>query len=48
MLFFLYIVIASIVAVIVLMELFREKSWRHQMAMVIIIIPLILRVFQIK
>ncbi|MBP9211958.1 MAG: hypothetical protein KBF97_04105 [Bacteroidetes bacterium] len=48
MLFFLYIIISAIVASIVLTELFREKDWRHQLAMVIIIIPLVLRVLQIK
>lgn len=48
MLFYLYIIIAAVIAAIVLMELFREKSWRHQLAMVIILIPLLLRIFHIK
>jgi hypothetical protein len=48
MLFYVYIIITAVIAAIVLMELFREKSWRHQLAMVIIIIPLVLRVLQIK
>ncbi|MCX6136523.1 MAG: hypothetical protein NTV54_03395 [Ignavibacteriales bacterium] len=48
MLFYLYIIITIVIAAVILAELFREKSWRHQAAMVIILIPLVLRIFQIK
>jgi hypothetical protein len=48
MIFYLYILIAAITAAIIVAELFREKSWRHQLAMVIILIPLVLRIFHIK
>ena len=46
--FTLYIIITMVIAVIVVAELFREKNWRHQLAMVIILIPLVLRILLIK
>jgi hypothetical protein len=48
MLTILYIIISIIVALIVLYELFREKEWRTQLALAIILIPLLLRIFMVK
>lgn len=48
MLYILYVIITIVTAAIIIMELFREKNWRQQLAMVIILIPLALRIFQIK
>jgi len=48
MVFYLYIIIAAITAAIIVAELYRETNWRHQLAMVIILIPLVLRVCQVK
>jgi ABC-type molybdate transport system permease subunit len=48
MLSLLYILITVIIAALVSVEMFREKSWRHQLAMALILMPLILRILQIK
>lgn len=48
MLFYLYIAITAMVASIIFVEMFREKNWKHQLAMAIILVPLVLRVLQIK
>lgn len=48
MLHWIHIVIAGIVVVLVLIELFREEKWDIQIAMVMIIIPLLLRILHIK
>lgn len=46
--FYTYIMISTLVAAAILTELFREKNWKNQLAMVIILIPLLLRIVQIK
>jgi hypothetical protein len=46
--FYTYIMISALVAAAILTELFREKNWKNQLAMVIILIPLLLRIVQIK
>jgi hypothetical protein len=48
MLFYTYIGITLLIAVIIVSELFREKSWRLQLALALILIPLFLRIFMIK
>jgi len=48
MLFWSYILITALFAVIVTQELFRERNWRQQLAMVLVLVPLVLRVLLIK
>lgn len=48
MLFWIYILIAAYLAVVVLLELFSEKGWKKQLAYAMILIPFVLRVFLIK
>jgi hypothetical protein len=48
MLHWVYIVLTAVVLVLVVMELIHEKRWRNQIALAIILIPLILRILQIK
>ncbi|MHC1738129.1 MAG: hypothetical protein AB9882_08985 [Ignavibacteriaceae bacterium] len=48
MLFWIYIIILILLTAIVGMELFREKEWKKQIAYVMILIPFILRILQIK
>jgi hypothetical protein len=48
MLFLIYILIVVFLAFIVLIELFSEKEWKRQIAYVMILIPFILRILQIK
>lgn len=48
MLFWIYIVIALIVSVIVVIELYDEKEFKKQIALALVLIPLLLRVFLIK
>ncbi len=48
MLFWIYIIILSILTVFVMIELFSEKQWKKQIAFVMILIPFILRILQIK
>jgi hypothetical protein len=48
MLFYLYIAIVVVLAAVILGELFEEKNWRQQLAMVMVLIPLLLRICQIK
>ncbi len=48
MMFYLYIIITAVIATIIFAEMFREKNWKHQLAMAIILVPLVLRVLQIK
>jgi uncharacterized membrane protein len=46
--FFVYIGITVLIAVIVLTEMFREKNWKTQMALALVLIPLILRIAMVK
>lgn len=48
MLHWVYIGIAAYCAGLVVIELFSEKRWREQLALVLILIPLILRIVHIK
>jgi len=48
MLHWLHIVVVLIVVILVLVELFQEKKWDIQIALVMIVIPLILRILHIK
>jgi hypothetical protein len=48
MLFWVYILIAAYLTVIVGLELFSEAKWTKQIAYVMILTPLVLRVLQLK
>ena len=48
MLFTIYILILVLLSVIIIKELFEEKDWRKQIALVMVLIPFILRILQIK
>jgi hypothetical protein len=48
MLHWTYVVIATGLGALVLTEVFAEKRWRDQLALVMILIPLILRVLHVK
>jgi hypothetical protein len=48
MLHWTYVVIALFIAVLVVRELFAERSWRNQIALALVLIPLVLRILQIK
>lgn len=43
-----YIGIAVLLAAVVISELFRERRWREQIALGLILIPLILRILHVK
>jgi hypothetical protein len=48
MLHWMYIAIALGIAVLVGIELFRERRWREQVALAVVLIPLVLRILHIK
>ncbi len=48
MLHWVYIGIAAYCAGLVVIELFSEKRWREQLALVLTLIPLVLRILHIK
>ncbi len=48
MLEFIYIGIATIVLILSIKDLFNEGDWKKQLTHLIVIIPLLLRVFLIK
>lgn len=48
MLFYTYILILIFISIIVVKELFEEKDWKKQIALVMVLIPFILRILQIK
>ncbi len=48
MLFWVYILIAAYLTIIVGVELFSEVNWKKQAAYAMILIPLVLRVLLIK
>ncbi len=48
MLYWIYIAIAAFISAILLLELWREKDWRVQAAISMVLIVCILRVLQIK
>jgi hypothetical protein len=43
-----YIVIAAFVLVLVVRELFAERNWRNQVALALVLVPLLLRILHIK
>jgi hypothetical protein len=48
MLHWAYVAIAAYVAALLVAELFQERRWREQLALAVILIPLVLRILQIK
>lgn len=48
MLKFIYLIIAAIVLLLTVIDLFQEKNWKKQLTHLIVIIPLLLRVLLIK
>jgi hypothetical protein len=48
MLYVVYNAIALLVLLLVVRELFREREWRNQIALSLIVIPLVLRILQVK
>jgi hypothetical protein len=48
MLHWVYIVLAVYCAVLVVIELFREKRWREQLSLALVLIPFVLRILHIK
>jgi hypothetical protein len=48
MLHWTYVVIAAFVVVLVIRELFAERNWRNQVALALVLIPLLLRILHIK
>ncbi len=48
MLHWTYIAIAVFLFVLVLRELFAERNWRNQIALALVLIPLVLRILHIK
>jgi ABC-type phosphate transport system permease subunit len=48
MLHWIYIVIALYLLVLIVQELFTERRWRGQIALALLVIPLLLRILHIK
>ena len=48
MLFWIYILIALLIILIISVELFTEENWRKKIALMMLLIPFILRILQIK
>lgn len=48
MLHWIYIGLAAFCAVLLVLELFHEKRWREQLALVLVLIPFVLRILHIK
>jgi hypothetical protein len=48
MLHWTYVVIAAFVVAVVVRELFAERNWRNQVALALVLIPLLLRILHIK
>jgi hypothetical protein len=47
-LFLTYVLIAALVLVLAVREMFHEREWRNQLALALIVIPLLLRILHIK
>lgn len=45
---FVYLLIASYISIIIIIEVFNQKKWKNQVSLTLILIPLILRILQIK
>lgn len=43
-----YIGIVALIALVVLAEIFRERTWYHQLAYALVLLPLVLRILHIK
>jgi hypothetical protein len=48
MMFYFYIGITLLIALIILRELFKEENWKTQLALALILVPLVLRILMIK
>lgn len=48
MLKIIYILIAAMVLLLTVIDLFREKNWKKQLTHIIVIVPLLLRMLLIK
>ncbi|HEX9971724.1 MAG TPA: hypothetical protein VGD14_06600 [bacterium] len=48
MLKLIYLIIAAIVLLLTVIDLFHEKNWKKQLTHLIVVIPLLLRVLLIK
>lgn len=43
-----YLIIAAVILLLTVIDLFHEKNWKKQLTHVIVIIPLLLRILLIK
>jgi hypothetical protein len=43
-----YTLIAAAIVILIIAELFQERRWKNQMALAILLIPLVLRILHIK
>jgi hypothetical protein len=48
MLYIIYVTIALLILILVVRELFLERHWRNQVALALVVIPLVLRILQVK
>ncbi len=48
MLYWIYIAIVILITFIVFVEMFSEKDWKKQISLAMLLIPFLLRIFQIK
>jgi hypothetical protein len=48
MLYVIYIAIALFILILIVRELFLERHWRNQVALALVVIPLVLRILQVK
>jgi hypothetical protein len=48
MLYWIYIVIISYLALVLFIEFFKEEKWINQVAIAMVLIPFVLRILQIK
>lgn len=48
MLYWFYIAITVGVTGVLIVEIFQERRWKFQLAMVLILLPLVLRILHIK
>ena len=48
MLFYIYIILAIVMAMLIIKELFAEKEWKNKISLALLLIPFLLRIFLIK
>lgn len=48
MLYWVYILMAAYISILILIEMFAEKAWKKQMALAMVLLIFVLRVLQIK